>query len=342
MNENNSNEKVNNEVENKVEYVPKSKKSRKGDNGIYVQYRKPSVFSTVLLVLIGILIGIVAMLLVYVIKLNKDVDIYQDNPTNIEQPQEEEQPKNEEPVEEEKELDLSIEGEFIKGLYSKIPHGFDITSGTYRASAKTQSDVPATEKMTFTLQKMRSDKAYEELPSEGIKGKLTEEVEISSSVVHKYSVESVEKEYHSIFGIDNAILKEDVHTYSGYIFDYVAEDNCYYGYSYVGSGGYPYNYVTAIDSCIANEDQTEIYVYDYYIYISPIIYPTGSIYKEYEMTNKIADITVTAAGTQYKYNDVTKEQLLESYKGNGAGKYKHTFKLDSAGNYYWYSCEPVQ
>ncbi|MBO5477276.1 MAG: hypothetical protein J6A15_05940 [Clostridia bacterium] len=342
MNENNSNENINKEVENKVEYVPKSKKSRKGDDGIYVQYRKPSIFSTILLVLIGILIGIVIMLLVYVIKINNDVDVNKDDVPAVEQPQEEQQPEVDEPAVEEKELDLSIESQFIKGLYSKIPHGFNITSGTYRASAKIQSDVPAPEKMTFTLQKMRSDKAYEELSSDGITQKLSEEYEISSNVVHKYSVENVENEYHSIFGADKDILKQDIHTYSGYVFDYVAEDNCYYGYFYVGSSGYPYNYVTVIDSCIANEDQTEIYVYDYYIYISPIINPTGSIYKEYEMTNKISDISVVADGTEYKYNGMTKEQLLESYKGNGAGKYKHTFKLDDNGNYYWYSCEPVQ
>ena len=115
MNENNSNENVNNEVENKVEYVPKSKKSRKGDDGIYVQYRKPSFFSTILLVLIGILIGIVIMLLVYVVKTHKDLDLYKEDVPVVEQPQEEQQPEVDEPVVEEKELDLSM-SDYIRTL----------------------------------------------------------------------------------------------------------------------------------------------------------------------------------------------------------------------------------
>lgn len=344
MNENNSN--VNNEVENKVEYVPKSKKSRKGDDGIYVQYRKPSVFSTVLLVLIGILIGIVAMLLVYVVKINNDVDVNKEDVPAVEQPQEEQQPENEEPVVEEKELDLSVGGEFVKELNSKVIHSFRVNKVAYAPMLKTQNDITPNDKMLFMLEGMRIEKRYSQMSASEVISRLDQNRIIDSSgnnitIVDKFSIEDVEKEYKYLYGEHSQLIKEDIDTNAGYIYEYDSQDDCFYGHFYAGGGGSAYLYATDIKACNTNLDKTEIYLDVYYImidrtdgYIYPYVVNPGS-----KNASKIGETEVSYENSSFLYDGLTEIELLNKYKDNGAGEFRHTFKLDSAGNYYWYSCE---
>ena len=52
-----------------VKYVEKKdKKTRKGDKEIVVEYRKPSIFTSVLLILIGCMIATIVWLLIYLFK----------------------------------------------------------------------------------------------------------------------------------------------------------------------------------------------------------------------------------------------------------------------------------
>lgn len=346
MNENNSNENVNNEVENKVEYVPKSKKSRKGDDGIYVQYRKPSFFSTILLVLIGILIGIVIMLLVYVVKTHKDLELYKEDVPVVEQPQEEQQPEVDEPVVEEKELDLSIEGEFVKELNSKVIHSFRIYNVAYAPMTKTQNDITPNDKMLFMLEDMRKEKRYLEMSSSGVISRLERIMDSygnNITSVDKFSIEDVEKEYKYLYGEHSQIIKEDIDTNLGYIYEYDNQDDCFYGHSYAGGGGSSYLYATDIKACSANSDKTEIYLDVYYVmidrsdgYIYPYVVDPGS-----KDVSKIGETKVSYENGAFTYDGQTDSELLNKYKGNGAGEFRHTFKLDSAGNYYWYSCERI-
>lgn len=354
MNENNSNEKVNNEVENKVEYVPKSKKSRKGDNGIYVQYRKPSVFSTVLLVLIGILIGIVAMLLVYVVKINNDVDVYKDNPTNVEEPQEEEKLEDEKKV-----LDLSLDGEFVKSLYNKIPmqiRGFE----PYSSTKTTMDSIKDNNKLLFTLRTLENEYKYQVITdlrdiTHKLDNKLDSEyVQNYLEEVKKFEFDIVKAKYKEIFGADKEIPLIDAETTLGYVYEYVPQDNCYYGHSYPGGGGGSFRYKSEIYNCEQNEDGTEVYIYDNFIafnYLDGNSLSTSSdigtailygLENTYDETIIISELEYTYDETkrEERYNGMTYDELLEKYWEN-AGKFKHTYKLDSAGNYYWYSSEKI-
>ena len=348
MNENNSNENINKEVENKVEYVPKSKKSRKGDEGIYVQYRKPSIFSTILLVLIGILIGIVIMLLVYVIKINNDVDVNKDDVPVVEQPQEEQQPEVDEPVVEEKELDLSIEGEFVKELNSKVIHSLRIFSVAYTPMTKTQNDITPNDKMLFMLEGMRIEKRYSQMSASEVISRLEQNRIMDTSgnnitIVDKFSIEDVEKEYKYLYGERSQLIKEDIDTNLGYIYEYDSQDDCFYGHFYAGGGGSSYLYATDIKACSTNSDKTEIYLDVYYImidrsdgYIYPYTVEPGS-----KNVSKIGETEVSYENGAFTYDGQTDAELLNRYKENGAGQFRHTFKLDSTGNYYWYSCERI-
>lgn len=346
MSENNSNEKVNNEVENKVEYVPKSKKSRKGDDGIYVQYRKPSVFSTVLLVLIGVLIGIVIMLLVYVINLNKDVEIYQDNPTNVEQPQEEEK------VEEEKKvLDLSLDGEFVKSLYNKIPmqlRGIE----PYSDAVTKAENIQDNNKLLFVLRELEKEYKYQVITDlTDIKPKLDNKMQLMEDYlteVQKFEFDVVKAKYKEIFGADKEVPLIDAETTLGYVYEYVPQDNCYYGHSYAGGGGGYFTHATKVYNCEQNEEGTEVYIYDGFVAFNSK-YNNGmsdgfALYTSSDCTDIMIDNveqTYEQVERVVRYNGMTFDEIFEKY-WDSVSKFKHTFKLDSAGNYYWYSSEPVQ
>lgn len=344
-NENANNEQVKNEVENKVEYVPKKKKNRKGDKDIYVQYRKPSIFSTILLVLIGILVGVVAMLLLYVVKINKDVEPYKEELPVVEQPQEEVQkPEDDIPVVEEKELDLSLDGEFVKELQSKIVHDLWSYEVAYCSRLHTINDVTASQKMIFVLRKMQLAKEYQEISSDGIIDRLNQQRIYTTMgdkipTVDKYDMEQLKAKYKAVYGAESEIIKQDIETNLGYVFEYDAQDDCYYGHYYAGGGGFPFVSLTSAYSCEANADKTEIYLYEYYISACGM---DGKIYSDSTRYNEIDQATVTLNDSERLYNNVTEDKLIDNYKENKAGKYKHTFKKDSEGNYYWYSCEPVQ
>lgn len=352
MNENNSNENINNEVETKVEYVPKSKKSRKGDDGIYVQYRKPSVFSTILLVLIGILIGIVIMLLVYVVKTNKDLNIYNDNnDTVVEQPQEEEK------VEDKKELDLALDGEFVKSLYTKIPmqiRGYE----PYTSAKTTIEDISDNNKLLFTLRTLEKEYKYQVITDlTNIKPLLDNKMDFMYEYlkeVKKFEFETVKAKYKEIFGADKEVPLIDADTTLGYVYEYVPQDNCYYGHLYQGGGGGPFEYKNEIYSCEKNETRTEVYLYEKFIVLNrdetTSLSTTSDIYiSRFYGQNQSHDETKIIDNLEYTYdeqtkeelwNNMTKDELFDKY-WESAGKFKHTYKLDSAGNYYWYSSEQI-
>ena len=337
MNENNSNENVNNEVENKVEYVPKSKKSKKRDDGIYVQYRKPSFFSTILLVLIGILIGIVIMLLVYVVKTHKDLELYKEDVPVVEQPQEEQQPEVDEPVVEEKELDLSIEGEFVKKLYNKyISHKSQITTGHHLSDE---------DRLNFTINQLEVESKYQVITDLTYLKTVIEDINSRTYLkeVNKIEFETVKERYKEIFGADKEVPMIEAYTTSCTVYKYVSQDNCYYGYKVADPPNRYYSSCTKIYNCEKNIDGTEIYIYDGFIacnhkYDGSILYNTSD-YTDKMIIDNI-DVAYDEAEQIMKYNGMTLYELLEKYWEN-SGKFKHTFKLDSAGNYYWYSSEQI-
>jgi len=345
MNENNSNENVNNEVENKVEYVPKSKKSRKGDDGIYVQYRKPSFFSTILLVLIGILIGIVIMLLVYVVKTHKDLDLYKEDVPVVEQPQEE----NANPMEEEKqipkiEINLNPDSDFITLLYSKLPMREPIDL-VYKSEFVDYNGVSDNYKLLYVLRNIES----EVINVNTVSSKLDNKFDIRNFENYLWSIAKIDLydvniKYKSLYGADKEVPLIDVETGMAYVYEYVAEDNCFYGHSYPGGGGYGgYTSLKKITNCEVSDDGNEVYIYDSYI----VLYGGPSAWKIYnnvEFENPIATdiVEVVDENGSSLFNGKTKEELLNQYLNSSSGKFKHTFKLDSAGNYYWYSSEPIQ
>lgn len=331
------------EVKEKVKYVDKKDNNkRNGDKNIVVQYRKPSIFSSLLLILIGVMLATIVFLVLYIFKENKPVDVYKE-PDNV---VEEETPKEEEKVK----LNLEIEGDFVQNLYKKIPmqiRGYE----PYFSTKTTASSIENNNKLLFVIRALEKENKHQVITDlTNIKSKLDNKV-ISSyelNEVKKFDFEIVKAKYQSVFGYVNEMPLIDAETGLGYVYEYVSEDNCFYGHSYAGGGGSDFRYQAKIYNCEQNEDGTEVYIYDNFIafdydhnnYISSP--NTYALYGSSDAKKIIVDrMQKSYDGSKALYNGQTFEQLMENYESQ-ASKYKHTYKLDTNGEYYWYSSEPIQ
>lgn len=337
---NNTNNKTIKKTIEKTEKVKeKDKNQKRSGDRIVVQYRKPSIFSSVLLVLIGALIAVIICMVLYIwkIKPSQNVDVYKESTTNVEENKDTENTVKEEA---QRKLDLSLNGEFVKELNNKIPVIYWIQK-SYSGKKITQAELTENEKMYIVLQKMRFDGEYSQYELFSMKDKLHSKVKaLSGENVEKYEIQNVEENFKSTYGSDKNILKEDIETNAGYVFEYNKDDDCYYGHYYDGGAGRPL-YLTILNNADKSEDGKEVYVYDYYIRINSNGFENYGIYTDSELNNLIGSESQDPI-TNYDGIQITiSRAVYEKYKDKLV-KYKHTFVLDDNGNYYWYSSEPVK
>jgi|GEM_PF-5113181 len=82
----------------------------------------------------------------------------------------------------------------------------------------------------------------------------------------------------------------------------------------------------------ANRTRNEIHIYDYYIYFD----------EEIKYDEETFDVTYTCYQDKNKENKIGScdyTVMTESYIQTNGGYYKHTFRENNDGNYYWYSSE---
>lgn len=331
-------EKVNKDAEIKEE----KNAVRYREGKVVVEYRKPSFFMSLLLILIGVCIATIILTLLYIFKLKPENGVPKE-------PQEHEEiviDNNEEKVEETKvpDVDLSIEGEFVKELHDKIPVAYFLQE-TYSQNVTTKSRITDLNKTRFVVEKFRNNS--EEVPFESVKDELTSGKYTGSSgetisTVIKIPEEKVLASYKSIFG-DDSILRENIETDMGYIYEYSASSKCYYGHSYAGGGGFGFCFGTKLTDAKRSDDGKEIYVYDKYIKVAEDWTTTPHMYKVYQfsdVTNSIDEVTEEL----YHYDDTIKmvkidDSTFDKYLDKLI-TFKSTFKLDDDGNYYWFSTQP--
>lgn len=328
----------------KVKYVhkdEKNKEKRGNDNKIYVQYRKPSVFSSILLILIGVMIATIALLLLYIYKGKKEVVVYKE-PEDVVQNTDKQEENIEKP--EVKELDLNLEGEFVQNLHKKIPMGLLAQEEIYSYRKTTESNLTGLEKMLFVLNNMRKSKQYQTVSAIEVIDRLDQKRIYNTdgskiTEVEKFNVIAVEAYFKSVFGSNKNIVKEDIDTNFGYMYEYDEQDKCFYGHSYAGGGGASIYWTNMIDSVQKNEDSTEIYIYDYFMKLEGD--HTTKVYT-YSVQSNVIGQEDEPYYEYYDKDDSEIRQLFEKYKNNGLVKFRHTYKLDKNGDYYWYSCEPIK
>ena len=304
--------------------------------------KRKSIFSFILVFLLGALVAVAVCVLIYTYKV-KELPKEDDNTPKVEENENNNDTKEENQTN--KELDLSLDGEFVKGLYEKIPVAIN-TQVIYNEYKTTEAYLTGNQKMLFVLNKMRENQQYTEESIDIIADSLSPAITQYTKVIQKYKVEEVEANYKLVFGSNENIVKERIHDETRpYWYDYNTTDDCYYGYYYPGGGGVGKIYRTTIDSVEKSVDGKEIYIYDYFIKAK--IYLDNSNYQMTKESWKILKNDVYPIGNEDDFrptnaNDYEEflDNISEKYKDKLV-KFKHTFVLDDNGNYYWYSCEPT-
>ena len=304
--------------------------------------KRKSIFSFILVFLLGALVAVAVCVLIYTYKA-KELPREDDNTPKVEENENNNDAKEENQTN--KELDLSLDGEFVKGLYEKIPVAIN-TQVIYNEYKTTEAYLTGNQKMLFVLNKMRENQQYTEESIDIIADSLSPAITQYTKVIQKYKVEEVEANYKLVFGSNENIVKERIHDETRpYWYDYNTNDDCYYGYYYPGGGGVGKIYRTTIDSVEKSVDGKEIYIYDYFIKAK--IYLDNSNYQITKESWKILKNDVYPIGNEDDFrptnaNDYEEflDNISEKYKDKLV-KFKHTFVLDDNGNYYWYSCEPT-
>lgn len=335
MKENNPKEIQENETKTEV--------TRSSDTRYVVQRRKPSVFLSIILVLIGAIATAVIMLIFFG---DKIIPSNEENNTQIEEqtPENKEEEKKEEERVEIKEPDLNMDGEFVKSLYKKIPIAY-YAQPIYSYFRTTEAALTGNQKMLFILNSMREEKKYKLKNSDGIIDRLKKIVPGWTINLEEYNTKEVEEYFKAVFGSNQNIVKEDIESNMGYRYQYDEQDDCFYGYSYPGGGGYGFYYKNIMDSVEKSEDNKEIYIYDYFIkvdreYVQAQDSGISKVYTYSENSNYIGEIEERPES--FHFDEAKQKELFEKYKNDGKlVKFKHTFKLDDNGNYYWYCCESL-
>lgn len=160
------------------------------------------------------------------------------------------------------------------------------------------------------------------------------ETEAKGEGFDAYHASTIEKVYKKFYG--------DNFNYSNPEYIGAGGAGCFnegeYYFCEVGGGygpGGDYHYTTFVKS---EEVDNQLYIYVKYLYVDEVCDDDYDncidyIYANEDKQNKLGEIN---------YEDYeTSSDLFEKY-GDNAVTYKHTYKKNSDGNYYWYSVEPVK
>ena len=201
--------------------------------------------------------------------------------------------------------ELDINSELVKKLYNYVVKhsNYDETS-VYQCKKVTNKTISEKLKMITVFNNITKDEADNVIKKDvGLYNASSEE--------YIYNKETIVKKAKEIFNIE--IQHKE--------FDYEAlgegisyKDGLYEHYYFQGGGDVGYESIYNVIN--AEKQGDELYIYDKYIHKDDINSGNILYYKDSEKKN-----TTTA---------------------DGYANYKHTFKKNSDGSYYWYSTEPVE
>lgn len=150
---------------------------------------------------------------------------------------------------------------------------------------------------------------------------------VDNTTLINYDINSFEIEYKNLWGSDKELPKEDFQfreflkcNYSSYKNDYM----CYY--NRLNSPNWVYEYKKLVKAIQIGES---IYLYNYYVYAN---LNEGKIYKDRTMTELIID-------KDFASEDIGDEEMNSIIELGQI--YKHTYRKNENGTYYYVSSEPV-
>jgi len=246
---------------------------------------------------------------------------------------------------------IDINSELVKELYSKVlksnyiyADDFDEEYSFYKDEKVTVNNLTNTEKVIAVLQ-------YLEENNYGTKielAKLNQEIlnrlnmyvpaELEGPVYGEvYDVNVLEKATKLIFGENIQIDGFSFTNYCAVAHDYI--DGNYYHYMYPGGGGqsceYGYSKIERVQ-----EEGDYIYIYDKFIYADDKLNAFG--FAEYfKNSSKSVSIGVAEEWDEIEIgtsDPIQINKLISKYEDK-LNTYKHTFKKNVDGEYYWVSTE---
>ncbi len=243
---------------------------------------------------------------------------------------------HDEPTQEQTVLEVKKDSDFSTDLYLKIPvqdGGFE----PYYSGTTTVDDISASQKLLFVLRRMEDEYQYDVVPNNG----LTESDDVAD--IKKFELQNVEIAYRTVFGSVKALEPMTVDRGDGYIYEYSESSQCFYGHTAPGGRTTDYKYERDIDKVEQAADGSEVYVYENLLFFTndDAHEKAYALYKNTDKKDVIIDnIKRDIVDGKTLFNGVELDALFDQYDGQG-GNFKHTFKRDENGNYFWYSTEYI-
>ena len=240
-------------------------------------------------------------------------------------------------LEQPKVTSLDIESEEVKNLYKYIMKiNTNQEELVYRSTKKKKKNLNNQLKLMTIFENVDESDASE------IK-MLTDEngYEVEHTYYTKETIEEVAKK---VFGDDVTITHESCESIFASARDY--KDGVYDCYEYEGGGGVLWEASTS-KLISAEQSGDEIYIYDKYVHLIEVeniidgtnYAGTYDIYEASDRQVKMAERVDFSANNLY---DGDKIDNIENYLGRKLTTFKHTYKKNADGQYYWYSTEPVK
>lgn len=248
-------------------------------------------------------------------------------------------------------VELDVNSELVQKLYGYLGITSDYYSlSMYRDEKKTNSNIENKTKLLTSLRNLKPEKME----------KIEEPIIASSEAEYNYNEsesyypadlvgiidkKTVEDKVKNIFGPNATIKHEDTSFAFGEKIAY--KDGKYMIIPYEGGGMVQWYDKSEIIK--AEKENDEIYIYDYYVRICNVdnysaeygVYTIegDNLYASSDEKLKIAEIRKSSFSDEnyILYGGNTIQKLLES--GIILPIYKHTFKMNSDGSYYWVSSE---
>ena len=218
--------------------------------------------------------------------------------------------------------DLDVNSELVKKLYNYIPAFNEnrIQNNAYQTKKVTKETLDNKVLLAYAFKNLKlseSDKTTVVENGEKIEGWYT------------FNAEKLHEKEKEMYG--NAISDES--------FEIGYGQGCTYSngkYSFSSGGGSDEWMVNVRTITKANKENDMLYIEDKYI-VSKEKENKLALYTASDSNEKL----VVMDGSNYTDDDTLIKEIQSKYE-NKMTTYKHTFKKNSDGSYYWYSTEPIE
>lgn len=296
-----------------------------------------AILSFIIFILIVIIIGIILYYNVYKVADNNE---NQTN-NNITIKNEELNQNTPNIIKESKIKELDIDSDTVQKLYKNIVKDNEcVEEISYQTKKVTSDNLNNIAKLKTIFDNIKDSEAD---------STETKKNSYGESETHYYfKKETIENKAKEIFGSNVKIINETLPNLLAK--EIIYNNGIYDKYEIQGGGAFPWEdsteYITK-----AEISDDEIYIYDKYVHLVREEKDLGESYDVYNASDKKVKIAENIESKNINSgiegltgSERSKKiiQNIENTTNKNVNTFKHTFKKDSNGNYYWYSTEPIK